>query len=457
VTRLHGLVLVVIAIGLGACSGGSDSHDASDSTQEYAAGTGGGSVSEAACDLLTDQGCAEGQHCQALGANSAATCVAKGKIPVGERCTTAAECESGTCDQRVCREYCQDRCTGGKCLPATTSDNREIAGVSVCVASCQIDNPDSCADGSFCRVREIDGVRAAICLAPDAVCATTEDGVCDEPNTCDPGTDAFDCSCVKAIAGAKCDLVSQCGCARGMACDLAGDGDSDPVPACVASGTGTEGEPCGDNGIACDVGLGCFGSAATGGTCKKYCETDADCNDTTTCVETAYAGVKLCASPSSRSTEDDDAARDGGVAGSSAGSCNPEYTHGECSLAEQCGCEGKRGTSCELVDNSNGDLSSACVTKSGTAQTSASCTQAADCDSGLVCYDGICRSYCDGRSGCDDGYCIGIEDEPFGICLQPCDTAVQNSCPDPQTVCTAEALRKSDGTTLNVNICELKP
>jgi len=41
--------------------------------------------------------------------------------------------------------------------------------------------------------------------------------------------------------------------------------------------------------------------------------------------------------------------------------------------------------------------------------------------------------------------------------LQPCDTAVQNSCPDPQTVCTAEALRKSDGTTLNVNICELKP
>lgn len=73
-----------------------------------------------------------------------------------------------------------------------------------------------------------------------------------------------------------CDILTKCGCATGMSCDI--DGSDAMGTACRAVSTpGKETNTCGSPS-GCDVGYVCLNGANNGqGFCKRYCSADTDC------------------------------------------------------------------------------------------------------------------------------------------------------------------------------------
>lgn len=82
------------------------------------------------------------------------------------------------------------------------------------------------------------------------------------------GPDANNC------ATQPCDILTQCGCPSGMACDI--DGSDNMGSACrVVFTAGTETSTC-LNPTRCDRGFVCLGGG-NNGLCKRYCDMDSDC------------------------------------------------------------------------------------------------------------------------------------------------------------------------------------
>jgi len=261
-------------------------------------------LGSAACSLSPDCGCSEGEHCQAQGTELTPTCVAQGNVAIGGRCTAAEDCQSGTCDQQACREYCTDACASAndRCVPATGADNKVLADIHVCATSCEIGNSANCSAGTTCQELTLGGVTGAFCAPPANPCPTTGDGVCDEPDKCEAGTDAEDCSCPQLFEDGECNPVEQCGCNNnaGELCYMGvGSAATDFKPRCAIPGKLAEGEECTGTFPQCADGMGCFGQGS--GRCRKYCQSDEDCPDTQQCVDTdvptddsAYPQLRIC-------------------------------------------------------------------------------------------------------------------------------------------------------------------
>jgi hypothetical protein len=105
------------------------------------------------------------------------------------------------------------------------------------------------------------------------------------------GTDGGSCG-----AGFTCNPITNAGCATGMACITANDGDGGTIAMCVTPGTGGQGAHCA-TADACMQGFACLGSP---GTCMKLC---CGAGDNATCrsgpggVNGATCSIMITGSP----------------------------------------------------------------------------------------------------------------------------------------------------------------
>lgn len=418
-------------------SGGEAGHAGAAGGPEMAGSGGVGPVCErekdAECNFLEDCGCNDAaQHCQARGAEAKGTCVKKGKRKLGETCKSPDECEKGTCDEQICRAYCEgDRCDGGLCLAAKGEGDKPLANVKVCWNTCQPQNKDSCASGTACRTREIDGATPSFCMALAAPCPTTEDGTCDEGITCAGGTDSVDCNCKKP-EGTECNLVDQCGCGKGKSCGV--DNVSEKAM-CGTTGIGKNNEPCA-NSTSCEAGLSCVFNPY--GSCRHYCNVSTDCEgmlDACTPVSNREGKevFKVCATGCSDTMPCP--AGNSCIKQSTGSFCRPfvpELSGGQCNLSGQLGCDTMAGTACALVEGADKKLTTQCIMRTGTIPKGAACKLNSECENGTICELGVCRHYCDvnkklgdgSKFGCGDGeQCVDTStaDQPRpGICLAEC-------------------------------------
>lgn len=394
------------------------------------------------CNWLEPCGCKEDEICQARGADAKGTCVKPGKRKLGETCKSPDECEEGTCDQRICRAYCTDRCDDGRCLPASGEGDKPLEGINVCWKSCQA-GTDSCQSGTTCQTRDMNGTKAAFCLPPADPCPTTEDGKCDEPTLCAAGTDSVDCSCMKA-EDAECNHVEQCGCPKGKSCELA---DSTHKPVCaVRDIPGLQVDELCATDQSCGKGLTCTFNPF--GSCKKYCADSTDCagpNDE--CVQVAdrdgkdVPGFKICRTGCSDANPCP--ANNSCVKSETGAFCRPfepEIPNASCNLTFQLGCDGMPGAACDISPQGS-SYTAACVSHSGQLPAGSLCTgSASDCEAGTLCVGGVCRRYCDpelrtaetGAPGCSlSGTCSAprLADStsaPFNVCFASC--AADSDC-----------------------------
>jgi hypothetical protein len=143
-----------------------------------------------------------------------------------------------------------------------------------------------------------------------------------------------------------CKLVApQCGCAPGEKCQWDND-----MRSCMADGTADEGESCGS----CKAGMLCV-AIGTFGTCKRYCNTDAECS-----------------------------AGPGSICLLQIGSYEQKWCTDNCDPVSGAGCpsSGK----CELGQSEDPPMPYFTVcTPSGAGQQGSPCTDFTDCAAGLSC------------------------------------------------------------------------
>lgn len=178
----------------------------------------------------------------------------------------AGSCSGDRCNavEGGCHEDAD--CGGGRCY-ASGSEKR-------CVRGCDFASGKPCSAPEVCaHLAELEG---NYCVTPTASCET--DGRCDEPawgtRRCAAGSDAKDCTCQPQVAGASCNLVTQCGCSPGAHCALLG------VQGTMASvGCAADLEPTREPAAACAAESECpAGYSCWRGLCEKYCAQDADCS-----------------------------------------------------------------------------------------------------------------------------------------------------------------------------------
>jgi hypothetical protein len=232
------------------------------------------------CDLVSQCGCAVGEHCQYRSA--APHCYIAGTTPIGATCSSNDACAAGSgCLDGLCKKYCadDDDCGDGQCL-STSENGKPLASVKACLTRCDFITQEPCAAGSQCaqlnsRAPEQFGVEGAFCFVPMSVCTT--DQRCDEPawgtRACSAGSDAADCSCSSSVPGANCDVTKQCGCSPGTHCALAEVRGAQAGLTCAPDRPQPKqrGELCNDE-LECAAGYSCWR-----GLCEKYCSGDADC------------------------------------------------------------------------------------------------------------------------------------------------------------------------------------
>lgn len=275
--------------------------------------------------------------------------------------------------------------------------------------------------------------------------------------------------------GAECNLVSQCGCEAGQHCQALGEAAR---PTCVKPGSLKPDS-------ACNVTSQCpAGQTCDRGSCRSYCEDDADCEkgscfpaqavngkdlrDVKVCWKACQAGAAdgcgrgtacrsfktpagndgtFCVAPFDPcptvedGTCDDQSGTKLCADGTDAKDCNcsPKLRDAKCDPIAQCGCA--KGSTCEVrsLDKNTSDdnvitLTAIC-SKAGTHAQDEPCTDEADCAPGLFCHARLhlCSAYCDTDKGCGQAACIPLnnpDDPKLGACMTRCDRATKKPCPD---------------------------
>jgi hypothetical protein len=260
-------------------------------------------TSAGVCDLVSQCGCPAGQSCQYRGVEP--RCYATGTMPLGAACSTNEQCAPGSgCLDGLCKRYCgsDDDCGNGLCLPISEND-KPLPNVKACLTRCDFVSQAPCAEGSQCaqlnaRAPDQFGVDGTFCFVPLSTCVA--DQRCDEPawgtRVCSEGSDSADCTCKSSVAGATCDLTTQCGCSPGMHCALADVVGTQAGLTCAPDQTSPKqrGEPCHDE-LECAAGYSCWR-----GLCEKYCTSDGDCAPGQ-CIPlgtpAVVSGVHICTIP----------------------------------------------------------------------------------------------------------------------------------------------------------------
>jgi hypothetical protein len=248
-------------------------------------------------------------------------------------------------------------------------------------------------------------VAGEVCSGVETVCG--EDLVCGPEKFCTkpcssdddcPGAAAGSCRAPGMAAGMpsghcarNCDLAHPqepvapwLACAAGYSCDLVGEvGTHECV---VHSGTRQLGAAC-NTASECAAGLTC-----AGGTCAKWCTTDADCeigDEQAACIEGRLVGLpwedtKVCAS-----------------------TCDPSAPQEPRKPLTACGA----GLTCapigDVAKSSDSPLGFMCI-RPGSATEGHACKAHAECASGLFCDGEHCLRSCRSDSDCGDALCAEI-------------------------------------------------
>jgi hypothetical protein len=163
-SRLPWMVMVTAA--LGACAYPDFQFNGTTSTSSSSGGGGpsckvthpGGGT----CEYLPGKecGCSGDQKCTVVDPKTGeSACVSAGSTPDYARCTTSADCASGSwCDMGtlVCEPICEGSCTNGFCAPAMQggTSNATIPGLSVCTVTCDLASAHPCGSNATCILLE---------------------------------------------------------------------------------------------------------------------------------------------------------------------------------------------------------------------------------------------------------------------------------------------------------------
>ncbi|MEO0460186.1 MAG: DUF4215 domain-containing protein [Myxococcota bacterium] len=369
----------------------------------------------------------------------------------GAGATGAASCASGICDTSEDPDTCEpaNTCGNGVLESGEGCDDGNIAAGDGCSATCEIE------DGGACNADSSGEVGAASCAS--GICDTSED-----PDTCEP---ADTCGNSVVESGEGCDdgnttagdgCSATCGIEDGGACSDDSDCDSG-LCSPLSGGTCVTPDECGngvlESGEGCDDGTG---SPAGSGTGSAQCSTSCTLNDGQTCNTdgSGETGSASCASGICDASEDPDTCEAANVCGNSVlesgEGCDDGNTTGGDGCSATCRIEdggacngdgsGETGSAscasgicdasedpdtCEAADvcgNSVLETGEACddgnttagdgCTETCTIENGGTCSNDADCDSGLcsplgggtcvapdTCGNGVLES----GEGCDDG------------------------------------------------------
>jgi hypothetical protein len=442
----------------------------------------------AQCDPVKQCGCQPGRHCQTRTSFLRPMCVEPGSNAPWSGCRLERDCPAGqTCDRGSCRSYCQHDadCDHGRCVALAGSGPAADSGIGVCWRQCQAGQKDACASGTACRaVKTPDGQSGSYCVAPDDPCPTEEDGICDDSTgsgKCADGTDRKDCDCTPTLTGSHCDPVGQCGCAKGLTCDLQSldtDLSDDNVITlssdCINPGKKALYAECSEPeecalGLTCNLNLhlcvnlcssdaDCVGGGCMLipnkddshlGMCTPHCDrtTNAPCTKGTTCATwnddwefTFRTPGDYCALPVQHDCPSGNGCDEPqGSAICAAGTdtkdcCSPAPINGECNHVTGCGCDTKPDTQCRHTPFTN---VTTCMPKGNDPPWSL-CTGAGDnCPPGYACGEGVCRKYCSSSKDCagPNDICVAFADflgdsiAGIGGCFSACDFGVEGTCP----------------------------
>ncbi len=353
------------------------------------------SGSSATCPISCtgDAGCTAGNYC-----NPANLCVSK--LVLGQACTAANQCQSGSCADGVC---CNNACSGecnacstaagapsnGTCANVTGAGNPSCgtyvcSGASAtCPAACSGDL--DCANGNYCNA------------ASQCVAKLTNGQACLATNQCQSGFCADSVCCNSACTGS----CNGCSTAAGA-----------PSSGTCASVTGAGNPSCG--AYVCD------GMSAT---CPATCDNDVDCsagnycNAATQCVSKLANGQACTATNQCQSGNCADDVCCNSACTESCNACSTAAgapSNGTCASVTgagnpSCGaylCDGMSATCPATCDNDTDcsagsfcNASSQCITELANGQ---ACAAGSECQSGnctdAVCCDSACTGSCNACS-----------------------------------------------------------
>ena len=194
---------VMLSMLLAGCGGDEPTADTS-GNQDAAADTASASDSVTppdqntgpACNVIKQEGCAEGEKCTYAQNASKPSCVEAGTKAIGEACDGQGDCKDGTClslndTGNLCYKYCGTKvhCDGEKCVELSDSPFK------VCELDVEYETCDMLAQGCSnpehgCYVSD----EGAVCL-PAGTAQQGED--CDSVGSCAPGNVCINKRCYK--------------------------------------------------------------------------------------------------------------------------------------------------------------------------------------------------------------------------------------------------------------------
>ena len=367
------------------------------------------------------------------------TCVPDGICddPTGTRICIAGADSADCCvppgGSGACDPYKQCGCDD---KPGTACMLTDLVNSTACLP------PGPLPLGSVCNRRTDQCVAGADCFAHICLKYCVNHAECGGvPNLCVKGKDASGAAAVYGRCSMACDPKDADSCPAGTVCAVIGDSG---VTACWVPET-----PCGGADGRCDEPRPGGSAMCQFGTDTRDCCDPPDgsaCNPSTQCGcehrpgtecrvaegETAASCLPIHPEPLSDACE----------SVSDPSCCNPPVVGSECDPVQQCGCEDKPNTHCQVVSSSGiggcmpyGDLSPGGVCGTTIAQ----CPQGYDCH----VWDGVCRKACSTHADCaadtDDPsieyYCNQRSGEAIGHCMTRCDFDSEEPCVD-GTRCT---------------------
>jgi hypothetical protein len=357
------------------------------------------------------------QVCLPLVPNSWSTYEDETPCNDGLKCTTASECQSGSCDP-VTWVTCDDSndCTADSCKESAPGDGCEFTNVN---------SGEDCEDGNAC----------------------TEDDTCDGNGGCDSGNDVI-CDDGDACTFDDCDTADGCEATiiPGLPCD---DG-----AACTYNDLCQVSGACQGTGYGCNDNDVCTDDKCLGDNTCDFSNNEVSCDDSNVCTTQDSCAFGSCAGGPPLVCDNDDAC-DGletcdsgtGCVDGSPLVCGDENA---CNGVETC----DSGTGCVDGTAPNCDDSIACTNDSCVPATG--CDNAPDdglCADANVCTTNVCNvsagcettnntascddgEHCNGSDSCSGGSCVSSGD-PCAANVGDADSDCAESCDEATDTCTA--------------------
>ena len=379
-------------------------------------------------------------------------CASEGKQCCGEGdnvygCDDAGDCTAASgvqsCNPNICMAgSCSVSCdTDGDCASGFKCVSLE-AGKKACKKSCASSSGCSASyacldandDGSLdvCDTCKVDGVRCDVTTGTGYCC----DGLCRSTSMSDNNGDHL------LNSGDTCGSGS---CSGKVVCGSNWVCSSEGVPCC--DGPGSKGK-CSEG--SCGSGKSCGPYPCTNGICSDECSDSDDCRYQTTCLDRLGSGTPSECGWCTDNTGAICVTVDGALGRCCGGSCGTTMIfNGACETDCQCEsghsckdpgvCKRATGTSCDDDEQCTSDCcADGMCLGSQTVALGDVCSGTCQCEGGLTCAAGLCRSglgrACTFTTDCASGCCANARCVPNDsvvsgdMCRETCECGTGHSC-----------------------------